>query len=92
MIKIFTVYDEKAEAYLQPFYMKTTAEAQRAIADCANDENHNFCRHASDYTLFELGTFDESTANFDHDKKSLGCVLEYKKTSIEKLKVVGGDE
>lgn len=59
--KIFTIYDSKAAAYLQPFFMSTRGEATRAISDCANDINHNFCKHASDFTLMEIGEFNDQT-------------------------------
>jgi hypothetical protein len=93
--KVFTVFDEKSEAYLQPFFLDTLGQAQRAMTDCVNDVNHQFCRHTSDYTLFQLGTFDDSNGLFEMDKKSLGSLLEYK-TQMEiddnKLKLVGGTD
>lgn len=81
--KVFTVYDEKSEAYLQPFFLDTTGQAVRAITDCVNDINHQFCRHTSDYSLFQLGEFDDSSAVFTFDKKSLGNLVEFKTSIIE---------
>ena len=91
--KIFTVYDEKSDAYLQPFFLDTIGQATRAVTDCVNDENHQFCKHSSDYTLFSLGEFDDSTGTFSGDKKSLGSLVEYK-TIIDtpKLVAIGGSE
>lgn len=95
MLKVFTVYDEKAEAYLTPFYLQKEGQAIRAISDCVNDVNHAFCRNASDYTLFCLGTFDEDTAEFKAEKKSLGNLVEFK-TQMEipenQMKLIGGTE
>lgn len=62
--KIFTVYDSKAEAYLPPFYTQATGLALRSFEAAANKPDHDFCKYPADYTLFELGTFDEQTANF----------------------------
>jgi hypothetical protein len=76
--KIFTVYDEKAEAYLQPFFFNTIGQAVRAITDLTNDVNHEFCKHASDYTLFCLGEFDELNGTFHGEKKPLGNLVEFK--------------
>jgi hypothetical protein len=93
--KVFTVFDEKSEAYLQPFFLDTIGQATRAMTDCVNDVNHQFCRHTGDYTLFQIGTFDDSTGEFVMDKKSLGSLLEFKtQTEIdnEPLKLVGGTE
>lgn len=82
--KVFTVYDEKSEAYLQPFFMDTVGQAIRAIQDCMGDANHAFSRHTADYTLFQVATYDDSKGIFESDKKSLGSLLEYKAN--------GGDE
>lgn len=54
---IFAVYDSKAEAYLRPFFAETKGLAIRSFSDAANDEKHEMCRHAEDYTLFQIGAF-----------------------------------
>lgn len=65
MIKqIFTVYDLKSEAYLQPFFLDTKGQAIRTFTDCANDQNHQFGRHPEDYSLFDLGEYDDNAAKF----------------------------
>ncbi|WNK14992.1 MAG: nonstructural protein [Microvirus sp.] len=60
-MKIYTVNDVKAGAYLQPFFMRANAEAQRAFASLVNDPKHQFGIHHSDYTLYQIGEFDEDT-------------------------------
>lgn len=62
ILKIFTIYDSKAEAYLQPFFMKSVGEAMRAFEDAVNDDKHQFAKHIEDYTLFEVGVFDDANA------------------------------
>lgn len=63
--KIFVVYDDKAKAYLPPFFLPEIGMATRAFGDCVNDATHNFGRHPEDYTLFMAGTFDDSSGAFD---------------------------
>lgn len=58
--KVFSVYDTKAEAYLPPFFAPNGAVACRYIERAVNDENTDFHRHAPDYVLFEVGSFDSS--------------------------------
>lgn len=65
ILKIFTVYDEKAGAYLAPFYLPTHGEAVRAFIDASMKQDHKFNLHAMDYTLFHLGTFDDAKASID---------------------------
>lgn len=77
MDKVFSIYDAKAQAYLQPFFMSNIGLALRAIGDCLSDPNHQFTKHPEDYTLFNLGTFDPVTGIFESDKVSLGNLVEF---------------
>lgn len=60
-MKIFTIYDQKAMAHLPPFILPTDGMATRTFADCVNKEGHQFNDHPADYTLFQIGEFDETT-------------------------------
>jgi hypothetical protein len=85
--KVFTVYDEKSEAYLQPFFLDTIGQAKRAITDCVNDPNHNFGKHPSDYTLFYICNFDDTSGKFLNEvHQSLGNLVEFKIQSEIDLK------
>lgn len=78
-IQIFTVYDEKAKAYLPPFFMNQEGQARRTFGDCINSDKHNFGQHPSDYTLFCLGTFedDDATHQLKSAPQSLGNGVEF---------------
>lgn len=76
--KVFTVFDEKAGAYLPPFYFNTEGQAKRAMIDCVTDKDHHFARHPADYTLFCLGEFDNISGEFTTEKRPLGNLLEYR--------------
>lgn len=76
--KVFSVYDEASGAYLPPFHLNTVGQAVRAITDCVNDQNHEFGRHPSDYTLFQLGEYDDTTGIFTNEKKPLGNLVEFR--------------
>ena len=76
--KIYSIYDEKSEAFLQPFFMDTNGQAIRAIVDCLSDPQHNFSRHSADYTLFLIGQFDDQDATITVNKSSLGNLVEFK--------------
>lgn len=64
-MRIFTIKDEKAESFLQPFFAKNSAVALRMIEEAANDTDHNFNKHAEDFRIFEIGGFDEDTGEID---------------------------
>jgi hypothetical protein len=81
MLKVFSIYDEKAEAYLPPFFLPTTAMATRVFADCVNSETHQFGANPHDYTLFELGQFDDERGDLlpQRAKQPLGNGVEFRK-------------
>lgn len=75
-MKIFTVYDSKAKAYLQPFFSRTDATAVRDLKAAANTHDHQFNKYAEDYTLYVIGEFDEITGKISaHDPESIVNVL-----------------
>lgn len=78
-IQMFAVYDQKAGAFLPPWNLPTKAMAARTFSDCANDPNHAFGKHPSDYTLFHVGEFDDGTAKIEGAKTSMGTAVEYLK-------------
>lgn len=64
-LKMFTVYDSKAETYLRPFSMLTTGEAVRGFITSLNMPDTDYCKYPADFTLFELGTFDQATSTIE---------------------------
>lgn len=81
LLKVFSVYDSKVEAYMNPFFMKSKGEAIRGITALVNDAQHAFFKYSSDFTLFEVGSFDDATCKFDlySTPHSLGVLIEFKK-------------
>nr|WAE43481.1 MAG: nonstructural protein [Microviridae sp.] len=62
--KVYSIYDTAAQAYMTPFYHAGKGTAFRAFQDAVLDKNSVFAKHPDDYTLFELGEFDDLTAVF----------------------------
>lgn len=77
--KIFAVRDSKTEAFLQPFFMPARGAAIRGFTDAVNDPSHGMGKHPEDYTLFEIGSFDdESGALVSHPSpQSIGSGFEF---------------
>lgn len=84
LLKIYTVYDSKTESYLKPFFLLSPGEALRGFIDIANDKNTAIGLHPEDYTLFELGEWEDSHATFEMHSTpiSLGVALEFLKTQV----------
>jgi len=84
MLKMFAVYDSKACSFLNPITLSTTGLAIRQFETAANAADHHFNRHAADYTLFEIGTFDEEKGIMQADTHiNLGTALTYITTTEE---------
>lgn len=80
-MKIMVVYDSKAKAYLPPLFTETTNTGERTFADAANMEGHNFNKWAGDFTLFEIGVWDEidGTITVYEAKQNLGTAMEHQR-------------
>lgn len=59
---IFSIFDQKAKAYLPPFTLPSSPMATRVFSDCVNSTDHNFGRHPGDYSLLQIGEWDDNTA------------------------------
>lgn len=76
--KVFSIYDAVALVYAPPFVMNEEGEAVRVFADMANQADNRIGQHATDYTLFYIGTYDDSTGVVTpEDHKSLGIAASY---------------
>jgi len=58
----FAVLDSKAKAFLPPFFCAEVGIATRLFGDMVNEAGHQFNMHPEDYSLFEVGLFDNITA------------------------------
>lgn len=87
-MKIFTVYDQQAEAFLMPFFAPAPGVAIRNFIKSINTPDHQFHQFAADYTLFCIGSYDEHTGFITQDDahENLGNGLNY----LEKDEIPNG--
>lgn len=74
-LKIYSVYDNVAKAFTQPFYMVNDAIAMRAMGNCANNPEHNFGLNPRDYELHRIGEFNDEDASIDTTANEKLCNL-----------------
>lgn len=96
-VNVYSVFDEKAGAYLQPFFMVNDAMAIRAVKNAVSDPDHNFSLNAADYTLFRVGTWDDDGGILTSEKTGLANLLELRAEKYdsvlgdtEQIKKIGG--
>jgi hypothetical protein len=89
-MKMFTVYDSKAKCYLNPFVMRNSAEAIRSFHTVCNDPQTNFSKYPSDFTLFEIGEWndDEGQITMHEAKQALGLAQDFK----EEVNAISNEE
>ncbi|WNK14061.1 MAG: nonstructural protein [Microvirus sp.] len=78
--QIFTVYDSKAAAFLQPFFSPTVQSGQRAFAQACSDPATMLHQYSSDYILWHIGSFDDVTGDLLklEAPANLGLATQYK--------------
>lgn len=79
--KLFAVHDAKIGLYAEPFFLLTTADAVRGWITVSNDQNTQIGKYPEDFTLFELGEYDDETGVVANHQVplSLGLALNYRK-------------
>lgn len=76
---MFAIYDSKTEAYSKPFYSLTKGEAIRTFQDAVNSPDSMFYKHPGDFTLFNIGSYDDDKATLDNgNHENLGCAITFK--------------
>lgn len=79
VLKVYSVFDSKVGAFMHPFFMRSRGEALRGWIDAVNDPQTQFNKHPEDFSLMELGEYDERTGKFANEitPVSLGVGVEF---------------
>lgn len=81
MIKfIYSVYDSKARTFSNPFVSMRQEMAIRDFTQAARDPQSQISNFPEDYTLFEMGEFDDEIGTFNTHSQpiNLGMASLYK--------------
>lgn len=69
MLKIFSIYDKKAELYGNPFYFHNEPVALRNFGIICNDPQYPFQKFPDDYAIYCIGLFEETNAQIEGTEK-----------------------
>ena len=61
ILKAFSVVDSKPGVFSPPFFLQSTGLAIRQFTDLANDEKTTVSRYPEDFSLHEIGQFDDQS-------------------------------
>lgn len=70
-LKVFAIKDSKIEAFKNPIFLNSQGEAIRALTDEVENPQSLFHKYSEDFTLYELGTYDDQTATFEQHETPL---------------------
>lgn len=65
------VRDTATESFGRPFFVNHAAQAFRSFSDEVNNKDSELGKHPSDYELWQLATFDDSTGLFAESAERL---------------------
>lgn len=73
IVQAFAFFDRKGAFFSTPFFFPATPMAIRAANDLALDPGTAMGRHPSDYDLYRLGSYDDSSGAFSTDRPEFVC-------------------
>jgi len=62
---IFSIFDEKAQAFTSPFFQPAVGQAMRAFNDLVVDSKTTIYSHPEDFSLYHIGVFDDNDAQVE---------------------------
>lgn len=81
-VRAFAVFDVKAQVYMPPFFFAERGQGHRQFFDIVQNKDHPIGLHPEDYSLFEVGQYDDATGLLEPYKgpelvcTALQCVKE----------------
>lgn len=64
IMNVYSIFDDKAKAYAQPFFLLQHGQAIRAFGDEVGNPQSSINKHPSDYHLYLLGEYDDISGKF----------------------------
>jgi hypothetical protein len=82
---IASVYDSKVSVWSAPTFHINKGALSRAWMEAVNDPQSPFSKYPDDFTMFIVGTWDDSTGIIEmlQAPDSLGVAVQYRKTETK---------
>jgi len=81
LLSVFSIYDSGISTWMPPLFVRNKGEILRWFMEAVNDPQNKLSKYPSDYTLFEIGTWDDDKCKFSllSTPVSVGIAIEYLK-------------
>lgn len=63
-MKLYTIYDNAAKAFAEPFSLRSDNEARRVFLNETKNPKSNLGQFPEDFALYSCGEFDNQTGEF----------------------------
>lgn len=85
LLSVFSIYDAGISTWMPPLFARNKGEILRWFMEASNDSQSKISKYPSDYTLFEIGTWDDDKCKFSllSTPVSIGIALEYVKADVK---------
>jgi len=67
-LNAYTIYDVASGVYMRPFFSQADGQAVRGFKDIALDADHEVGKHPEDYTLYRVGSFNDTTGKMEGEQ------------------------
>nr|UXQ88119.1 MAG: nonstructural protein [Microvirus sp.] len=64
-LNAYTIYDVASGVYMRPFFSQADGQAIRGFKDIATDAEHEIGKHPEDYTLYRIGSFNDTSGKME---------------------------
>lgn len=66
--QVIAIFDIKVGAFAKPVAVPADGAGVRAFQDAVNDPNTEYHKHPEDYSVWNIGTYDDNTAIMESKK------------------------
>lgn len=74
MLKVYSIFDDKAQCFNTPYFAQNDLVASRSFSDLCNDSRSLVSQHLGDFHLYCLGEFDDEKGVLNpYDTPSFIC-------------------
>jgi len=81
--EIFAIFDSKVQAFANPWFSRSAAEAGRAVGAAMQDTTSLLHKFPEDYSVHHLGSFDDESGVIEQKLPvNLGNVSVFKRKEI----------
>lgn len=63
ILKIYSIFDEKINAFMTPFFAPADGAAVRSFKDLCMDDSSTVSKNLEDFSLYRIGEYNDSDAS-----------------------------